>query len=107
MGRARPAAVWCSDQLKRQLFAAQQAKLPLAHDIDRFRADPADGSRGNQRPPDFAPVLLGNADGWHGSMSPEGALRPDAGVYREKWAGATPAPTITDNGPEGGLKAAG
>src|SRR5438067_2324159 len=75
MIRARLTAIGRSDQLKRKLLAAQQANLLVAHQIDTLWTDARDRPRGDQGSPDFAPVLLGNADSFHGSSSGKGRLR--------------------------------
>src|SRR5262249_12025372 len=56
------------DQLKREHSAAQQANLPLTYEVNVLLADPGNGARRDQGPPNFGPVRVRNADDGHGSI---------------------------------------
>jgi hypothetical protein len=55
--------------LKRELFAAQHAKLAIAYHINWRRANARERPDRKQRPPHFAPVFIGDTDPVHASVS--------------------------------------
>src|SRR5206468_1577645 len=55
------------EQLESKLPAAQEPKLPAGDDVNWLNADPRNGAGGYERPPDFSPTFLWNANCVHRS----------------------------------------
>jgi hypothetical protein len=68
---ARVATIGKRNDFEWELLAAQHAKLAIAYQIDRRGTDAREGTKSNERPPDLAPMLVGNTDRLHGSGSGE------------------------------------
>src|SRR6516162_4501962 len=68
---ARLRTVGKRNNLEGEPLTAKHAQLAIAYQVNRRRTDARERTKCNQRSPDFAPVLVGNADSLHGSSSPE------------------------------------
>ena len=67
------ATVGGRDDFERKSFAAQQADLAVAHQIDRrLRTNAGDGTGCDESPPNFAPLRIGYADRLHELSSSRG-----------------------------------
>ena len=65
MSRVPGSAVRRWNQVEREFLAAEETKLSVADDVNRFFADPRDGAGRNENSPDFSPSVGRDTDGRH------------------------------------------